>query len=467
MTEKPRKEFSWIEGMAFMLAAIAIQLTSEATSQWGLYFYSPSDTGRRIIYISIGLVSIVFVTGRLFDAVTDPLIGAWSDKTNPTPGLLKFLRPKGRRRPFIFWGSILMTFTFIALWFPPVPGVSWANFFYALFIVSLHWVFWTICVIPLNSLIPEIARSESARIKLGIWYSVGMIAGLAVVMIVVPQMVVNLDPARTGAEDETFSPVGYQRMSLILAAVSLLLFQSVVWAVKERHKGQVEKQRVSVRREMGALLKNKPALFFLGAVFLHSIGLLAVQKALPYWAELGLQGDEETVSMCMIPYILLTLITYAFVPALSRRFRLKWLMFAGIGFYTVALPFMYVIAVLDVSPETKTILGAALFGWCGIGQGLVYVLLWPMLGEIIDYDERQTGCRREAVYGGLHGVAVKAGLALSILMATQLMNVFGNSSKEPLGAFLVGPAGGLLSLAGMAVLLFYPILNVTKDRAED
>ena len=83
MTEKPGKEFSWIEGMAFMLAAVAIQLTSEATSQWGVYFYSPADTGRRIIYISIGVVWIVFVTGRLFDAITDPLIGAWSDKTNP------------------------------------------------------------------------------------------------------------------------------------------------------------------------------------------------------------------------------------------------------------------------------------------------------------------------------------------------------------------------------------------------
>jgi Na+/melibiose symporter-like transporter len=88
---KDRREFSWIEGLAFCLAAIAIQLTSEATAQWGTYFYSPSDTGRRIIYIGLNIVWIVFLIGRILDGITDPLIGTWSDNTSTT-----------RRRPWYF-----------------------------------------------------------------------------------------------------------------------------------------------------------------------------------------------------------------------------------------------------------------------------------------------------------------------------------------------------------------------------
>ncbi|MCP4640063.1 MAG: MFS transporter [bacterium] len=470
MSAAPKKEFTWVEGLAFCLSAIGIQLTSEATSQWGVFFYSPSDTGERVIYISIGLVMYVFVTGRIFDAVTDPLIGAWSDRTRTLPGWFRWLRPAGRRRPFIFWGSILMMFTFIGMWFPPVPGTSMANFYYALFIISLHWVFWTICVIPLNALLPEVARSQAARVKLGTWYAVGMVLGLALVEIALPIMVEALDPARAvveAGEEAQFSPVGFQRTSFVLAAVALVFFQTVVWFVKERHQeSAVTRERFPLRESIGALF-NRPCLTFISAVFLQSIGLLAVQKALPYWAVLGLGGSEETVAVCMGPFILMVLITYIFIPALTRRFSLKSLMLVGFIIMASGFPLMYIVAVIDAPSSTKIALGAGIFGWCGIAQGLIYVLYTTMLGEVIDYDEQKTGRRREAVYWGFHGVSVKVGQALSIVLATKLMDWFGHSTDRPLGAFLVGPVGGIFAFAAVAALWFYPVLTVTKKTTEE
>ena len=461
MDKLRKKDFTWLEGTAFALAAVAVQLTSETTAQWGTYFYSPADTGRRTIYVSIGIVWLIFVAGRLLDGITDPLIGIWSDRFRTEPGRLRFPRIRGRRRPLVFWGSILMAFTMVAMWFPPIHGESWANFFYALFIVSLHWVFWTLCVIPLNALMPEIARSAEARVKLGIWYSVGMVVGLAAVEVIVPMLLSALDPSRAAGAD-VFSPVGYQRTSIILAAVSVVLFQFFVWAVKERHTSDGAAQRVPALRDMLAALKNKACLIFLAAFFLHAIGILAVQKALPYWTELGLQGDESTVAKCMIPYILMTLVSYAFVPWLARRFSVKWLMFSGMALYAFGLPITYAIAVLPVTPETKLAFAFALFGLIGIAQGFIFVLIVPMLGEIIDLDERDTGRRREAVYGGLHGVATKIGQACSILVATQLMHIFGNSTGRPLGAFLVGPVGGVFVVLGMVVLCFYPVVKAPE-----
>lgn len=499
MTEAtPRKEFSWLEGLAFCLAAVAIQLTSETTSQWATYFYSPSDTGRRIIYVSIALVGIVFIVGRVLDGLTDPLIGVLSDRTRTKPGRFRFPRIQGRRRPFIFWGSILLTFTFISMWFPPVDKVSWTNFFYALFIISLHWVFWTVCVIPLNSLLPEIARTKAARVKLGTWYAVGMILGLAIVEIAVPQLVSGLDPARAvdamdaypaetiavpdAAADAAasppaspptpstennrplFSPKGYQRTSLILAAIALLFFQFLVWTVRERHVEAASQERVAPLHDILMALKNKPCMLFLAAFFFQSVGILAVQKALPYWAELGLEGDESTITPLMAPFILMTLVTYAFVPALARRFALKWLMFAAMSFFAVGLPLTYVIAVIPAGPAAKVIMGGCLFGWCGIAQGLIYVLLAPILGEIVDLDEQVTGRRREAVYGGLHGVSVKVGQTFSILLATQLMAWLGHSAARPLGVYIVGPVAGLCAAIGLLFMWRYPVLDSARDQ---
>jgi Na+/melibiose symporter-like transporter len=113
MPRRPDREFTHLEGFAFLLAMIAVQISSELFAQWGTYFYSPSVNTGRTIYVGIGLVFIIFFAGRVFDVITDPLIGLWSDRTKPQPGR-RFPRIRGRRRPFIFWGSICLTFTAIA-----------------------------------------------------------------------------------------------------------------------------------------------------------------------------------------------------------------------------------------------------------------------------------------------------------------------------------------------------------------
>jgi GPH family glycoside/pentoside/hexuronide:cation symporter len=176
---KHSHEFSWVEGLVFCLAYIGIQLSSETFNQWGTYFYSPSEGVGRTIYVSIGLVGVIFFIATLWDAITDPLIGIWSDRTDSRPGRWRLPRMTGRRRPFIFWGSILMTFTFIGIWYPPVEGTSWINFAFGAVMMCLHWLFFTITTVPILALGPEIARSEQARVRLGIWIAVGFIVGLA------------------------------------------------------------------------------------------------------------------------------------------------------------------------------------------------------------------------------------------------------------------------------------------------
>ena len=127
MAQRTHKEFAWFEGLALCLAAVATQLSSEVMNQWGLYFYSPSEGVGRTVYVTISLVWLIFFIGTLWDAVTDPVIGGWSDRVRTRAGLFRFLCPSGRRRPFIFWGSILMTFTAVAFWYPPVDGTAAAR----------------------------------------------------------------------------------------------------------------------------------------------------------------------------------------------------------------------------------------------------------------------------------------------------------------------------------------------------
>jgi len=476
MSEPRRREFTWFEGLAFLLSAIGVQLCSEFIAQWGPYYYSPTEGGGRTIYVAIGFVLPMFVIGRLFDAVTDPLVGVWSDETRPKPGWLRIFPVFGRRRPFVFWGSILMTFSGIAFWYPPFDGKSVMNFVYGMFLLCLHLGFFTICVVPLNALGPEVARSKEARIKLGQWTAIGMILGLAVAAVLPGVLLDVLDPARhleaMPGEKPSYSAIGYQHVAILFALVSLVVFQFSVWAVKERFDdSQTNGNRVTVgtvMHDMYSTLGNSVFRKYIAAFFLFSVGFLAVQRVLPNWAEVGLSGDESTVTLMMLPFIGSALLTAFFLmPFLSKRMPMKWQLFIAFVIIIIGLPSMYFIAKSALSSNAKLILGGTLFLFCGVGQGILYVLYTPLLGEIIDLDEQQTGRRREGAYWGMHGVAFKAGQAASVAVSNLCMSLFGNSVENPRGILLVGPISGAIALLGLFVVWTYPILRVTHETTRE
>ena len=476
-----QKEFSWYEGLALFLCCIGIQLSSEVMAQWGVFFYSPAAGTGRMIYVSIALAGTIFLIGILFDAFSDPIIGLWSDKTRSQPGWARILPIHGRRRPFIFWGSIGMTFTAIAFWHPPVHGESNINFAYATLIYCIHsGIFFTMCAVPFNALAPEIARSKRARVAIGTWIAAGMITGLAIAEIAPGQLIVRLDPARAeqaavasemnpqeGAEEQgeesNFSSVGMQRTAILFAVISLIFFQFAVWVIPERFRSEETPQRTASLRVMAQALSNAVFLKYLAIFFLFNIGFLGVQRILPYWATVGLGGSEGTVSILMAPFIGAALFALALATPLSRVIPIKWLLFIALFLLGSGLPFMYVIAVASVSPDTKILLGSILLAYCGLGQGMLYMLFTPLLGEIIDADERKSGERREAVYIALHGLSWKASQALAVWVAALSMAHFGNSPDHPLGIYIMGPLAGVFAALGLAVCWTYPVLHVTKE----
>lgn len=687
------REFTWVEGLAFALAYIGIQLNSETFNQWGTYFYSPTEGTGRIIYVPIHLVWVIFVVATIWDALTDPYVGGLSDKTPSEPGRWRFPRISGRRRPYIFWGSILMMFTFVGAWYPPVAGTSYWNLAFGTFMLCAHFLMFTITTVPILALGPEVARSQSARVKLGIWIGVGFIFGLAIANALTGELVTRLDPARveesltvestsssdallaglpddlqsqldqealTVGQDGTLvftgqnlatieqyfritaieaaipadlsyphsidtahpiygtvilegvtlgdqeqegikarlretltplvareiaiegnalvfsgpilgafspeetlavaeerlaspaerrpdglvvaieaakaetarqalaegmarllvderlafqprddgtklivlpallqiftteqlrtafatvtdgaadlsvhhvtavtSPEGYRRVAMLYAVISLLLFQLPVWLVRERFTPVTEHRlETPWLTAMRQAFTNRPFVCYFIGFFMFSAGFLAVQRVLAYWAEVGLGGDEGMVTVLLIPYLIVALATLPLMPAVARWIGAKWMMVAALFILSSSLPAMYVIGVADWAQQVKIIAGGALFGYAGIGQSIIYVMITPLMGEIIDYDERETGERREALYNGLSGVAWKASMAFSILIATQSMSIWGNSVTEPLGIYLVGPIAGVCGLIGLVAMLFYPKLAPAEADAD-
>jgi len=455
-SEQEIKGFTRKEGFLVFLSFVAVQLSSEVINQWGTYFYSPGEGRGRIIYVAVGLVGIIFVVGTLWDAITDPLVGSLSDRTRRHRKTRNFLFIEGKRRPFIFWGSILLMIPSIAFWYPPVASQSTANLVYGTIMLCLQWTMLTLIAVPLAALTLDIAKSETDRVKIGTWVALGFIIGLAIANALTGVFIELLDTAREG---EVTSPVGYRRIVIIYSMLSLAFFQFLVWGIKERsaESFQEENERNdSLIRGLSSAVKNRAFGPYFIAFVLFMAGVLAVQRILPYWAELGLGGKESTVTFLMVPYILFALISYVFIPSLARRLHVKWMIILAFFIICTGLPMIYVVCVSKFSTSARLIMGALVFAYCGIGQGIMYVMQTPLLGEIIDYDEFQSGRKREALYNGLHGVANKVSMAVSIVVATQSMSIWGNSVDNFNGVLYVGLIAGILALLGIVIMLFYP-----------
>lgn len=510
MRRSEAKEFRAIEGLALLLSCIAMQLISEVMTQWGTYFYSPPEGEADRVYIPITLAGTMFVITYIFSAFADPLWALWSDKTSTQPGRWRIFRISGRRRPFIFWGSLGVAVTGILFWYPPVAAMSTTNFIYATVILCIHWgIFSAMCGIPFNALGPEIARSDEARVRIGTWIAAGMIIGLAIAVISPGILVELFDPSRTqvgpanaaraiatveaehafgplletppwmsGAPERapldifsvfkayqrnSVSPVGFQRTAIMFSIVALLFFQCTVWVVRERYQSTETSMATPPLRVLSQTLGNRVFMQYLAIFFLFNLGYLAVQRVLPYWVTIGLRGSTSTVSVLMMPYMVAAMASLAFTNRLAKRIPIKWLVFIALAIITTGLPMMYLIPNLAVDVSVKIVLGALLFAYCGIGQGMQYVLLTPMIGQIIDLDERTSGERREAIYQSVSGLAWKGSQALSVYVATLTMSIFGNSVEHPMGIYLVGPIAAVFGLLGLAVCWTYPVLHIAKQ----
>ncbi|HJP64496.1 MAG TPA: MFS transporter, partial [Mucilaginibacter sp.] len=146
------------------------------------YFYlPPSNAGliqlvpQMLLFGVVNILSIIAASGRFIDALYDPFIASLSDKSK---------NPKGRRIPFMKW-AILPAVAFCCLTFYPlVRGVSDNNSIWLAIMMVLFFMGATTYIIPYNALLPELACSATAKVKLSSYQQAGFVLGIVIAALV-------------------------------------------------------------------------------------------------------------------------------------------------------------------------------------------------------------------------------------------------------------------------------------------
>jgi sugar (glycoside-pentoside-hexuronide) transporter len=345
------------------------------------------------------LAGTVPLIGRFFDAVTDPLMGRLSDLTR--------LRA-GRRRPYFLIGVFPFAASFALLWTgPPVESQLGMFAFYSAIYV-LYSLCSTVLTVPYLALLPEIAPGYDERSSLNAWR-----AALAILGTLAAAVGFRPLAGALGGGSE-----GFFAAACVLGAWMVWPWLALYGTVRERpdfqrpaHFGFVEGMRLLAGHRTYRWVTG---LYLSGRIAMDVTGMILVFY-FQHW--MGRPGDFE------IMFFAFLLFAIACLPIWLRLARTtdKRTVFVAGALWWAAIQVSLFAATPDW-PRWLPILMAVL---AAAGYGIVDMMPWSMLADVVDEDELRTGERREGVYSGVFGFLRKLGGAIGVWIAGLALDVAG------------------------------------------
>lgn len=412
---------------------IGIAMVTQTTLVWAAYFYAPPPESGFPAMLPVAWVGWAILLGRIVDGLVDPLVGAWSDATRSS---------LGRRRPFLLWGSVPLALTFALLWWPPMAFSDVGRFLYFALMLSAFFFFFTVYTAPYLSLLPELADTRGGRVRLATWQGVAQIVGLGIAMIASGPLIDNY---------------GFGVMGLVLAAIALVTYLVTALTVKEEIREHVPTP--GLFESMRLTLRNRPFSYYVGSHVLFWFGFNAVVTGAPYLVTVVMGGSEADTSIALAAAFVVAVLSFPLVGRMAARRGLKLTMQVSMGALVLALVLWALVGRLPGGLSAFA-QGLAVFVVAGFSIGGLFVVPNALVAEVVDYDERLTGMRREAMFFGVQGLLIKISMGLSTFAATQLLKWGGFSADQAAGVIWLGPLAALFVVAGMLVFAGYPEATV-------
>ena len=408
---------------------------------------------------------------RIFDAITDPIMGFISDNTKSR---------WGRRRPYIFIGAILSGVLFFALWQLDAENGQTYNFWYFLILSLIFLIGNTMYATPLVGLGYEMTSDYNERTRLMAFANtIGQIAW----MIVPWFWVIIADPDMFSDQAE-----GVRTMSTIVAAICIVLGVLPALFCRGIDSSHMENRKEINFKSLGSNMKdlwsgilqvskNKPFMKLCGATFLVFNGFQMVAAFSFYIIVFYMYNGDyagagtwpawfSTITAVLTAFIVIPIISWmsnkwgkrkAFIISTVLSivgYILKWWGFnneLNASFNQTALgqslnngvaslfeflnPFLESVGMswfsIDTSQGSPWLIFLPL-PLMAFGLGGLFTLMMSMTADVCDLDELDNGMpRKEGTFGAIYWWMVKLGQALALVLGGLVLKMVGFISDAP------------------------------------
>ena len=411
--------------------AIVISILTFALVVYVPAFYSTE--------VKLGLTSagLLFLLARAWDAITDPLIGVWSDSTRSR---------WGRRKPWVVAATPMLMLSAWALFQPP----SGAGQGYLLITVFIYYLAWTAVQIPYLSWGAELSNDYSQRNRIVGWREGMMFVGVLLATGLPILIFADREPS-------------LRDILGLFAVITVIVLPCTValaaWRVPAGADAPVEK--IGRREALEALRRNRPFMRLLIASFLLWLGLHIYNAAVLMIIEYSLEFPKsEFLKLVFIQFLVGVVVTPVIVRAATHFGKHRVLAVAAVA-VGMSLPLMMFI------DRGSVVQVQMIFALLGIVISPIWVLPTALVADAVDFGRLRGGGEQSGLYMAIYNLVVKAALALSVGIALPLISILGFDPNDAAGVRSVWGLNftglvlpGLLWLVAAAMLWTYPIDRV-------
>jgi Na+/melibiose symporter-like transporter len=377
---------------AYGFGSVAYGVNNVGFDYFLLLFYS------QVIGLDARLVGVAIIVALVFDAISDPIVGYWSDN---------FRSRWGRRHPFMLAAAAPAALSYFLLWNPPQGWSQTGIFWYLLLLAVVIRTAMTFFETPSAALAPELTGDYDERSTLLSYRSYfGWTGGNAITVM----MFFFLFPgmATESIADGRFNRDSYELLGIVASVLILLSIVVCVLGTRSRikHLKQPPPQRritvATVFREIFETLSNRSflALFvaaMLGAVATGLAASLAFYFYTYFWEFTSIQTGLITMGVFVA-----AIIGFILAPVITRRVGKKTgAMAVGLVAF-IGAPLPIALRLLGLLPENGTpfvFWFVFIAGIIDLGLIICFQILYAsMMADLVEQSELRTGRRSEGVF---------------------------------------------------------------------
>ena len=380
--EFKNEKIGMAERLAYGCANFGGNLIYATISSFASFFYTNS------VGIAAATVGTMMLVARVFDALSDVMMGDIIDRTHTK---------QGQAKPWYTWSVIPLALSLVLVFALPA---SWGNtakviYMYATYIWSAVFCYTanSLSAVAMQSLM---TGSSEERMKLNASYQIlGFICIIGVNM-----FTSNLAEA-----------IGWMKLSVIYALVATVFLMITVFLCKERkhivtdrNELQNEDHKVTLKEGLPVLLSNRYAIIILILSILNYITIGAFNGGGVYYATF-IYGNGGLFGLMTLAGMLPTILLSTVIPHFGARYGKKNVLAAGyllqmigygiVQFFGTALPLMIVGLVIKAA-----------------GLACVTGLLIPLIGDVVEYGELTSGLRLDGLTNAISTCGLKVGTGL-------------------------------------------------------
>jgi Na+/melibiose symporter-like transporter len=366
-----------------------------------------------VLLIAPAAMGLIFGASRIWDAVSDPLVGYLSDRTRS-----RF----GRRRVWLMASIVPIAATFVMVFSPPRALSDGALVAWMAVAIIGFYSAMTVFFVPHLSLGAELSKSYHERSRLfgmrHAFYTFGSILSLATFYQLIRAEQQGADVVRDMAQ--------YLSMGTALVMGMLIVFAGSQLRERADYQGRVNERPFQAFRDVW---RNPHARLLIVVTFIENIGSAAIGVLTLYVAQYVV-GAPTLAPLFILCYMVPSTISVPLWLPLSRRFgKVRLWLFAmvltGVSFGAMfALPFMDSIVAKSIYISI-----AAMFA--GLAAGCGGTLAPSVQGDVIDYDELMTGERKEGSYFAAWNFVFKGGMGVMLFLTGFVLQLSGFVPNQP------------------------------------